>query len=80
MIVVRELIPAKARIVIYALYAVAGLVVGSIVAATGGVEWTAAAERVLAYLAVPLAVIAGVNVTGEPVEAVMIGEIDADVS
>ena len=59
---VRDLIPARGRIWIYAVYAGAGLVVGSVTVATGGTEWTAAAERVLAYLGMPLAVLAGVNV------------------
>ena len=62
--IVRDLVPPTARKVIYALYIVAGLVIGAIAVATGGLEWTAAAERVLAYLAVPLAILAGVNVHG----------------
>ena len=62
MIFVRELVPARARLWIYAVYVLSGLVVGSVTVATGGLDWTAAAERVLAYLAVPLAVLAGVNV------------------
>ena len=59
---VRTLIPPAARRWIYAIYILAGLIVGAVTVATGGLDWTAAAERVLAYLAVPLAVLAGVNV------------------
>ena len=59
---VRTLIPPAARRWIYAVYILAGLIVGAVTVATGGLDWTAAAERVLAYLAVPLAVLAGVNV------------------
>ena len=59
---VRTLIPPAARHWIYAVYILAGLIVGAVTVATGGLDWTAAAERVLAYLAVPLAVLAGVNV------------------
>lgn len=63
---VRTLIPPAARRWIYAIYVLSGLVVGSVTVATGGLDWTAAAERVLAYLAVPLAVLAGVNVGASP--------------
>lgn len=59
---VRTLIPPAARRWIYAVYILAGLIVGAVTVATGGLDWTAAAERVIAYLAVPLAVLAGVNV------------------
>ena len=59
---VRTLVPPAARRWIYAIYILAGLVVGAVTVATGDLDWTAAAERVLAYLAVPLAVLAGVNV------------------
>ena len=59
---VRTLVPPAARRWIYAVYVLAGLVVGAVTVATGGLDWTAAAERVLAYLAVPLGVLAGVNV------------------
>ena len=63
--VVRELVPPKARKIIYAAYILAGLIIGSC-AVIGGMEiWTEPAERVMAYLAVPLAVLAGVNVNGE---------------
>ena len=58
---VRTLVPPAARRWIYAIYILAGLFVGAVTVATGGLDWTAA-ERVLAYLAVPLAVLAGVNV------------------
>lgn len=59
---VRELVPPGARLWLYGAFVLAGLVVGSVTVATGGTEWTAAAERVLAYLGMPLAVLAGVNV------------------
>ena len=55
---VRELMPAPARRWVYAVYALTVLVVGAVAATTGGTDWTAAAERVLAYLAGPLAVLA----------------------
>lgn len=62
--IVRELVPAAARKIIYAVYVVAGLVIGSVAVATQGtLEWVEPAERVMAYLAVPLALLAGVNVT-----------------
>ena len=59
---VRELVPPKARQVIYAAYVVAGLVVGAVQAAGVAAVWVEPALNVLAYLAVPLAVLAGVNV------------------
>lgn len=68
--VVRDLVPAEARKIIYAIYIVAGLMVGSVAVATDGtLDWVPAAERVLAYLAVPLAILAGLNVSQpEPTE------------
>lgn len=60
--IVRELVPSGARKIIYAVYVVAGLIVGSVQAAGVGAEWVAPALDVLAYLAVPLALLAGVNV------------------
>lgn len=60
---VRELVPARARQLIYAVYIVAGLVVGAIQASGAAVAWVEPALAVLAYLAVPLAVLAGANVT-----------------
>lgn len=61
---VRELIPSQARLWIYGLYVLVALVIGSISAFTqGDLAWLAGAERVLAYLAAPLALLAAVNVT-----------------
>ena len=60
---VRTLIPPAARRWIYAIYILAGLIVGAVTVATGGLDWTAAAERVLAYLAVPLAVLVSSGAT-----------------
>lgn len=76
--IVRELVPPKARMVIYAVYILAGLVIGAC-AVIGGMEvWTEPAERVMAYLAVPLAVLAGVNVNGGEPEPVYVGRYRAD--
>ena len=59
--IVRELVPAKARQVIYAAYVVGGLIIGVLSIALPG-EWTRIATDIMSYLAVPLAVLAGVNV------------------
>ena len=59
--IVRELVPGKARQLIYAAYVVGGLVVGVLSIALPG-ERTQTATDIMAYLAVPLAVLAGVNV------------------
>lgn len=65
--VVRELVPPKARKLIYAAYVVAGLIVGAVQASGTDAAWVAPTLDVLAYLAVPLALLAGVNVT-EPAD------------
>ncbi len=61
--ILRELVPAGARKAIYAVYVVAGLIVGGVQASGADVAWVQPALDVLAYLAVPLALLAGVNVT-----------------
>lgn len=64
--IVRDLVPAGARKVIYALYIVGGIAVGVAGIAAPG-PWTQVATDILAYLAVPMAVLAGTNVNGAPV-------------
>ena len=59
---VRQLIPPVARIWIYAVYAITGLIIGAIQASGADYTWIEPALNVLAYLAVPIAIIAGVNV------------------
>lgn len=61
---VRDLIPSRVRLWIYAVYVVTGITIGAISAYfDGNLEWLPGAERVLAYLAVPLALLAAVNTT-----------------
>lgn len=74
--VVREFIPPKIRFAIYSVWVLAALVVGAISAWTdGNLEWIPAANRVLEYLMVPLAVLAAVNVPDavQPEETYSIG-------
>lgn len=73
--IIRDLLPERVRLGIYSLYALAGLVVGSIevYVGSGVLDWTDGAVRVLAYLAVPMAILAGTNVPDSDFE----GEIDA---
>lgn len=62
---VRQLIPPVARIWIYAVYAITGLIIGAIQASGADYTWIEPALNVLAYLAVPIAIIAGVNVPAD---------------
>ena len=62
---VRQLIPPVARIWIYAVYAITGLIIGAIQASGATYDWVEPALNVLAYLAVPIAIIAGVNVPAD---------------
>ena len=73
---VRQLIPPVARIWVYAAYAVAGLIVGAIQASGATYDWVEPALNVLAYLAVPMAVVAGLNVNAPDDDYTMGGSGD----
>lgn len=67
---VRELVPSQVRLWVYALYVLAALAVGAVAAWTeGSLDWIPAAERTLAYLAGPLALLAAVNVNPDEGDA-----------
>ena len=61
--IVRELIPSKARLAVYGVYVLVGLVIGSFDVYGGFEIWVDPALRVMAYLAVPMALLAGSNVS-----------------
>lgn len=61
---VREFIPSKVRLAVYGVYVFVGLVVGSFDVYGGFEIWVEPTLRVMAYLAVPMAILAGSNVPG----------------